>query len=126
MSTSRLHSRASPGSTRRPGWRARPFRSRRRRSGCHAICQWDAEKSGLEIRLRSIYDRSGFLCTAYAPTNYYHGGEGELYDVRNDPRQWENLWDDPDYRAVRDELVGTIREAFPEPRTPPLERRSRT
>ena len=92
----------------------------------HAICQWDAEKAGLEIRLRSVYDRSGFLCTAYAPTNYYHGGEGELYDVREDPRQWVNLWDDPGYRAVRDELVEMIREGFPEPRYPPLMRRSRT
>lgn len=92
----------------------------------HAICQWDAEKAGLEIRLRSVYDRSGFLCTAYAPTNYYHGGEGELYDVHEDPRQWVNLWDDPGYRAVRDELVEKIREGFPEPRYPPLMRRSRT
>lgn len=48
----------------------------------HAVCQWDAEKAGLEIRLLSICDRSGFPCTAYAPTNYYHGGEGE---PRNPP-----------------------------------------
>ena len=92
----------------------------------HAICQWDAEKAGLEIRLRSVYDRSGFLCTAYAPTNYYSGAEGELYDVREDPRQWDNLWDDPAYRGTREELVEKIRTGFPEPRNPPLERRSRT
>ena len=92
----------------------------------HAICQWDAEKAGLEIRLRSIYERSGFLCTAYGPTNYYHGGEGELYDVREDPQQYENLWDDPGYRSVRDGLLARIREGFPEPRNPPLQRNSRT
>jgi len=68
----------------------------------------------------------GILCTAYAPTNYYHGGEGDLYDVREDPRQWMNLWDDPGYRSVRDELLVKIREDFAGPRNPPLERCLRT
>ena len=25
----------------------------------------------------------------------YDGTEGELYDVRDDPHQWRNLWNDP-------------------------------
>ena len=60
------------------------------------FCEWDAERHGIQIKMRSIYDRSGFLCTVYDKTNYYEGTEGELYDLKSDPRQWSNLWDDPD------------------------------
>ena len=33
------------------------------------------------------------------------GCEGELYDLRNDPLQWENLWDDPDSRQLKADLM---------------------
>ena len=90
------------------------------------LCQWDADKGGLEIKMRSVYERSGFLCTAYEKTNYYDGTEGELYDVKSDPHQLTNLWDDPAYRVTREELVDKISSNFPATRNPPLERSSRT
>ena len=90
------------------------------------FCQWDASKAGLEIQMRSIYDRSGFVCTSYKKTNYYEGTEGELYQLDDDPLQWVNLWDDPAYKHVRQELVDKISSMQRSPRNPPLERRSRT
>lgn len=90
------------------------------------FCQWDASKAGLEIQMRSIYDRSGFVCTTYKKTNYYQGTEGELYHLGDDPRQWVNLWNDPGYATVRQELTEKITRMEGHPRSPPLERRSRT
>ena len=40
------------------------------------FCQWDAEKHGIEIRMKSIYHRSGYVCTAYGKTNYADCGRG--------------------------------------------------
>jgi len=51
----------------------------------------------------------------------YDGTEGELYDVRNDPHQWENLWDDPSRRSLRDDLVADLRAHMPRERLPRLE-----
>ena len=79
------------------------------------FCQWDAERHGIEIRMKSIYHRSGYVCTAYDKTNYYDGTEGELYDMKADPRQWLNLWDDPDHAQVKQELAAKIIEMTPAP-----------
>lgn len=65
------------------------------------FCEWDAERHGIQIKMRSIYDRSGYLCTAYDKTNYYGGTEGELYDLKADPRQWSNLWDNPAHSEIK-------------------------
>ena len=36
----------------------------------------------------------------------YHGKEyGELYDHRNDPEEFENLWDDPAYAELKAKLI---------------------
>ncbi|MEX1018256.1 MAG: sulfatase/phosphatase domain-containing protein, partial [Litorilinea sp.] len=36
----------------------------------------------------------------------YHGhGLGELYDLENDPHEFENLWDSPDHQTLRAELL---------------------
>ena len=49
---------------------------------------------------------------------HYDGSEGELYDVRNDPQQWENLWDYPAKRSLREDLVADLRAHLPEERLP--------
>lgn len=110
-----------------PPWiegRALPVASAPERDA--VFCQWDAAKAGIEIKMRSIYDRSGFVCTSYKKTNYYEGTEGELYHLADDPLQWTNLWDDPGYATVRRELVAKISRMERPERQPPLERRSRT
>ena len=33
------------------------------------------------------------------------GTEGALYNVHEYPNQWRNLWVDPDYASIRDDLV---------------------
>ena len=36
----------------------------------------------------------------------YHGHElGELFDLENDPNEFRNLWDDPEYAEVRFHLM---------------------
>jgi hypothetical protein len=50
----------------------------------------------------------------------FDGSEGELYDVRSDPHQWENRWADPSVRRWRDELCADLRAHLPALREPPL------
>ena len=104
------------------------------------ITTFDSQFSRVGMHLRSIY-RDGMICTAYEPSTRdrggrfplmsalwlrgssiprYDGTEGELYDVQNDPEQWENLWDDPSKRRLRDDLVADLREHMPEERLPRL------
>jgi arylsulfatase A-like enzyme len=84
-----------------------------------AITEWDSQFPHIGMRLRSIY-RAGWLCTAYEPGPLYQGTEGELYDLAEDPLQWRNLWDDPAYRARRDELVTDLYDNLPPEREPKL------
>jgi hypothetical protein len=46
----------------------------------------------------------------------HDGTEGELYDLILDPLQQVNLWDDPERRALRDELLIDLAANFVEPR----------
>ena len=36
--------------------------------------------------------------------------EGELYDLNEDPGELVNLWDDPNYAAVKADMIETIRK----------------
>jgi len=38
---------------------------------------------------------------------------GELYDLAGDPHQWENRWDDPACRSLRDDLVADLYASLP-------------
>jgi arylsulfatase A-like enzyme len=77
-----------------------------------AITEWDSQFPHIGMHLRSIY-RDGWLCTAYEAGPLYEGTEGELYSLAEDPLQWRNLWDDPAYRARRDELVTDLYDNLP-------------
>ena len=50
----------------------------------------------------------------------YRGVEGELYDHRNDPHQWHNLWDDPAYSQVKSDLLADLYDNIPPARKDPL------
>jgi arylsulfatase A-like enzyme len=83
------------------------------------LTEWDSEHRGTSTHLRSIF-RDDWLCTVYEPGTLYRGGEGELYHLPSDPHQWNNLWDDPDHRKLRDELAADLREHLPKAREPRL------
>ena len=36
--------------------------------------------------------------------HYPNAPHGELYDMRNDPEEFENLWEDPKYGSIREEM----------------------
>jgi arylsulfatase A-like enzyme len=105
-----------------------------------AICEWDSQFPGYGFHLRSIY-RDNFLLTRYEPSTAgvpngleerwpqfaavgtrinYDGREGELYDLRNDPVQWENLWDNPKFRTLRSDLIADLYDNLPDERSPKL------
>ena len=46
----------------------------------------------------------------------YDGTEGELYNVDEDPHQWENRWDDPACKALREDLVADLYDSLPKER----------
>jgi arylsulfatase A-like enzyme len=104
------------------------------------LTTFDSQFAAVGMHLRTIH-RDGMICTAYLPTTHDEGGhfplyerlwlrgselprygghEGELYDLRNDPLQRENLWADPSRRRLRDELCADLFEHLPKPRKPPL------
>jgi arylsulfatase A-like enzyme len=77
--------------------------------------EWDSRQpDGTEIHLRTIM-RDNFVCTTYQPGTVHDGTEGELYDLALDPLQQVNLWDDPERRALRDELLIDLAANFVEP-----------
>jgi arylsulfatase A-like enzyme len=77
--------------------------------------EWDSRQpDGTEIHLRTIM-RDNFVCTTYQPGTVHDGTEGELYDLVLDPLQQINLWDDPERRGLRDELLIDLAANFMEP-----------
>jgi arylsulfatase A-like enzyme len=98
-----------------------------------ALCEWDSQFPGYGMHLRTIY-RDGWLCTAYEKSTagqpnglekmmgdrvltpcpvVYDGTEGELYNVADDPYQWENRWDDAACKSLRQDLVADLYASLP-------------
>jgi len=44
----------------------------------------------------------------YKVTTYKGRAYGELFDLKNDPGEFNNLWDDPDYQVVKQERISKI------------------
>jgi hypothetical protein len=74
------------------------------------ITEWDSQQ--IDQHLRTIY-RDGYICTVYEGSP-----EGELYNVNQDPFQWDNLWDDPGYVSLRSDLLADLYDHLPAPRDP--------
>jgi arylsulfatase A-like enzyme len=106
------------------------------------ITEWDSQFDRCGMHLRTIY-RDGLVCTVYEPSTrdvgfsadnvlrvlgwkgappaiVYDGSEGELYDLRHDPLQWRNLWDDPAWQKRKGELVADLYDHLPPAREPAL------
>ena len=97
-----------------PAWNhGHPLPTRSGSDRRQVLTEWDCEHRGTTTHIRSIY-RDGFLCSAYEASSFYDGSEGELYDLTNDPQQFENLWDDPARRTLRDDLVAQLYASLPE------------
>lgn len=83
--------------------------------------EWDCTHvDGTTVGLRTIY-RDGYTITAYLPGTIYDGTEGELYDHKNDPQQWRNLWNDPAYQAMKSDLLADLKDNIPPVHEPRLE-----
>ena len=78
-------------------------------SQARVLTEWDSVLFGVEVRLRTI-TRDGWVCTE---VNDQTAGEGELYNLADDPLQQHNRWDDPALRRVRDDLLDDLRANQP-------------
>lgn len=76
------------------------------------VTEWDSQQ--IDQHLRTIY-RDGYIYTVYEGSP-----EGELYNVNEDPLQWENLWDDAGYASLRSDLFADLYDHLPAPRDPLL------
>jgi len=74
--------------------------------------EWDSEHDGVTISLRTLA-RDNWIVTAYGKSSIYDGTEGELYDLANDPLQWENLWDDPQRQTLKRDLIADLYDNLP-------------
>ncbi|NLA36911.1 MAG: sulfatase-like hydrolase/transferase [Actinobacteria bacterium] len=83
------------------------------------LTEWDSELFGVAVHLRTM-TRDNYVVTAYKPGYVHDGSEGELYDLGEDPLQRRNLWDDPAYRSVREDLLGDLWDSQPPVRRPRL------
>ena len=88
----------------------------------YVLTEWDSEHGPVDMHLKSIYRSDGWLCTAYDKSTLYEGTEGELYNLKIDTEQRENLWSKE--TQIQRELVEAIHDSLPEARKPRLERRA--
>ncbi len=54
------------------------------------------------------------------PDIRYDGTEGELYNLREDPLQWRNLWNDAGYAKMKSDLIADLYDNLPPTRSPQL------
>ena len=76
------------------------------------LTEWDSVLFGKIVRLRTI-TRDNWVCTAALDGTMNRRGEGELYDLANDPLQRRNLWDDASHRAIREDLLADLWASLP-------------
>ena len=86
------------------------------------LTEWDSEHGPVDMHLKTIYRRDGWLCTTYEKSSVYDGTEGELYNLNEDPDQLVNRWTDAP--SIRQELVDQLSATLPAARSPRLERRA--
>jgi arylsulfatase A-like enzyme len=102
------------------------------------ITEWDSQFRQIGMHLRTIY-RDGWVCTVYEkstrdygfdlgfvyrafggnvpmPDIMYDGTEGELYNLREDPLQWRNLWSDAGSKKLKSDLIADLYDNLPKER----------
>ena len=83
------------------------------------LTEWDGGYQQHDLHMRSIC-ADGFVCTVCEPGSAHDGSEGELYDLKNDPLQWRNLWSEADYAARKAALIEQLYARLPAAREPAL------
>ncbi|MCC2683213.1 MAG: sulfatase [Paenibacillaceae bacterium] len=63
----------------------------------HILCENHHEPT--TIHLKTYVDER------YKLTVYYNESYGELFDLKNDPNEWNNLWNDTEYAGLKAELL---------------------
>ena len=86
--------------------------------------QWDSQHGSIDLHLRSVYHRDGWLYTQYEPGSLYQGTEGELYNMNADPQQYHNLWDDPGQEEIKHHFKTVIETTLTELSEPLLPRKA--
>jgi len=84
------------------------------------ITEWESQFASEDLHLRSLY-RDGWVVTEYGKGGGYHGTEGELYSLAEDPQQWVNRWDDLSLRSLKEDLLADLHDHLPPLRQPRLE-----
>jgi arylsulfatase A-like enzyme len=70
----------------------------------------------------SVRRHYGVATKRYKLIHYYQEGEWELLDLKTDPSEMRNVYDDPSYLKVRDALkreLGRLRRLYKVPETDP-------
>lgn len=60
---------------------------------------------------RTKFYQKTYIEDRYKITWYMHSDEGELFDLRQDPGEFENLWDKEEYRQLKLELMHRAMQA---------------
>ena len=76
------------------------------------LTEWDSVLFGKLVHLRTIC-RDNWVCTAALDGTMNKAGEGELYDLANDPLQHVNRWSDDSVRSLRDDLLSDMWVSLP-------------
>ena len=79
------------------------------RSFGSTVTEWDSALFGVDGHVPTVVTRD-HLCSEYGPGTLHDGSEGELYDLRDDPQQRVNRFDDPAYAGVRATLHERLME----------------
>ncbi len=74
--------------------------------------EWDSQFGDVSVSMRTLY-RDGWTITAYNETSIYEGTEGELYNMKEDPPQWRNLWGDVSAAGMKRDLLDDLRARMP-------------
>ena len=81
----------------------------------------DAPDGATTIALQTITS-SHYRCTRYTKSTLYDGSEGELYNLREDPDQVNNLWNEPKQQNLKSDLIADMLDHWPKPRKDRLAR----
>lgn len=63
----------------------------------HIICENRHEPTTIYLKT--------YVNERYKMTVYYNREYGELFDLENDPKEVNNLWNDPSYKDLKSELL---------------------